>query len=114
MKVNSCVRLLSCQQGKPSVGKLALKNPEQKKIILQGKPALRNHDKFGEVFIRSSKSHAERLIKVNAQTLLQQLPTGDTFRITANGWIVKKTPQSGIGTLMALYRHMRAKACAVE
>lgn len=42
----------------------------------------------------SSKSHTERILELNARTLLREMPNGNQFRITSNGRIVKKTPRS--------------------
>ena len=39
---------------------------------------------YGSVFLRSRRSHTERL-------LLNEIPNGRNFRVTANGRIVKKS-----------------------
>lgn len=44
--------------------------------------------------IRGSKSHTERILELNTQTLLNELPNGNQFRITSNGRIVKKTQET--------------------
>jgi hypothetical protein len=44
-------------------------------------------ENYKNVYIKSSKSHAERLIELNARTLLSQLPQGKNFRVDANGRI---------------------------
>lgn len=48
-------------------------------------------EKYKNVFLRGSKTHTERLLELNARTLLNELLHGKDFRITSNGRIVKKT-----------------------
>jgi hypothetical protein len=43
------------------------------------------------VYIKSCKSHVERLIELNARTILRQLPTGRSYRVNANGRIIERT-----------------------
>ena len=41
-------------------------------------------------FLRGSKTHTQRVLELNARTLLDQMPNGNEFRITSSGRIVKK------------------------
>lgn len=92
--VLAATRLRSRVQGKPGLVKIAVSSLNEKKSILHGKRKLREVDAYKSVFIRSSKSHTERLIELNARTLLNEIPNGNHFRITSNGRIVKKRPES--------------------
>lgn len=49
---------------------------------------------YTSVFLRGSKSHTDRILDINAQTLLNELPNGNQFRITSNGRIVKKSQET--------------------
>ena len=57
----------------------------------RNKSQLKEVQGFERVFLRSSKTHAERLMDVNFRTILSEIPRGNTFRITGNGRIVKQT-----------------------
>ena len=52
--------------------------------VLRQKRNLSGIQGYGSVFLRSRKSHTERL-------LLNEIPNGRNFRVTANGRIVKKS-----------------------
>lgn len=80
--------------GKPGLVKISFSSLEEKKNVLREKRNIRNVEKYKTVSIRSSKSYTERLIELNARTMLSELPHGNQFRITSNGRIVKKTPST--------------------
>ena len=65
------------------------KSKEDKKAILEAKAELGKNG-FKKVFVRSSQSHEERVMRQNALTLLQYLPKGNELRITQSGRLVKK------------------------
>lgn len=92
--VLAATRLRSRVHGKPGLVKIAVSSLNEKKSILHEKRKLREVDAYKTEFIRSSKSHTERLIELNARTLLNEIPNGNQFRITSNGRIVKKRPES--------------------
>lgn len=71
--------------------KISFQSVEQKIEVLRKKRGLMATPAYKSVFLRSSKSHTERLIELNAKTILSQIPNGNQFRITSNGRIVKKT-----------------------
>ena len=48
---------------------------------------LKDTDDFKNVFLKSSKSHAERLIELNARAILRELPQGRSLRVDSNGRI---------------------------
>ena len=58
--------------------------------VLRAKTNLKKSRTFKSVYLRSSKSHTERILELNAKTLLSELPNGNLFRVTANGRIVMK------------------------
>ena len=54
----------------------------------------RNKNKMQEIsgtFVRSAKSHAERTNEQNFKTLLNIIPGGNDYKITANGKMMKKS-----------------------
>lgn len=90
--VTAAARLRSRVQGKPGLVKISLSTVEEKVKILREKRKLKEVGRYRNVFLRGSKSHTERLIELNARTLLSEIPHGHQYRITSNGRIVKKTP----------------------
>ena len=55
---------------------------------------LRNKNKMQKIsgsFVRSAKSHAERTNEQNLKTLLNIIPGGNDYKITANGKMMKKS-----------------------
>lgn len=89
--VLAAVRLRSRVNDKPGLVKISFQSVEQKIEVLRKKRDLMATPAYKSVFLRSSKSHTERLIELNAKTILSQIPNGNQFRITSNGRIVKKT-----------------------
>lgn len=76
---------------KPGLVKISFARVDQKIRVLRAKRKLGEISDYRSVFLRSSKSHTERLIELNARTILNEMPNGKDFRITANSRIVKKT-----------------------
>ena len=70
--------------------KIAFETVEQKVDVYRAKTSLKKSRTFENVYLRSSRSHTERILELNAKTLLSELPNGNLFRVTANGRIVKK------------------------
>lgn len=89
-RVTDVKRCPDRNMGKPPLLKIAFETVEQKVDILRAKKNLKNSREFKNVYLRSSKSHTERILELNAKTLLSELPNGNQFRVTANGRIVKK------------------------
>ena len=81
--------------GKTPLLKIAFETVEQKVDVLRAKESLKNTREFKNVYLRSSKNHTERILELNAKTLLSQLPNGNQYRVTANGRIVKKDNRNG-------------------
>ena len=70
----------------PGVIKIALTSLDEKVKILRAKRQLDTvGGSYRRVYMRSSETHAERLIKLNAQILLKELPNGDNFKVSGNG-----------------------------
>lgn len=82
-------RLESRVQNKPGLLKIEVKDLDAKKKLLKHKQSLKNSQQYERVYVRSSKSHVERLLELNTNMLLQELPNGHRFRLTANGRLLK-------------------------
>ena len=83
------IRLNNRNPRNPALLKFAVQNLEQKKDILRSKGNLKQSP-LRKVFLRSSKSHVERLHEINTKTLLNQFEWGQNFRITNNGRLVQR------------------------
>ena len=81
--------------GKPPVLKIAFESVEQKVNVLRAKQKLKQSQSYKNVYMHGSKTHTERILELNAKTLLSELPNGNQYRVTANGRIVKKQPDTG-------------------
>ena len=77
------------RNGKNGVLKIELTSVDDKVHLLRNKPRLRKTPGFERVYVRSSKSHLERLMDINFRTVLSEIPQGKSYRITGNGRIVK-------------------------
>ena len=90
VNVTAVARLKPRFRNKPGLVKIGFETLDQKILVLRNKSALKDQQRFRNIFIQSSKSHVERLLELNARTLLRELPTGRTYRVSANGRILKK------------------------
>ena len=90
VSVSQSVRLISRQPAASGIVKVAMETVGQKKKILRAKYRLNDTVEYQRVYIRSSKTHTERLFELNVLTLLNQLPNRNDFCITGNGRIVRK------------------------
>ena len=78
------------RENKPgAVVKIEFENKEDKINVLKQKKNLAN-SVYKKVFIRSSQTHAERLMQLNTMTLLKELGKDNKFRILGNGKLVEK------------------------
>ena len=77
------------QPGLPLL-KIELPNLENKIRVLRAKKRLENSEEWKRCWIRSSKSHVERLIDLNFKTMLDMIPNGNTMAITGGGRIIKR------------------------
>ncbi|KAK6180904.1 hypothetical protein SNE40_008869 [Patella caerulea] len=94
IEIGEVVRLKSRHPNKPGPIKIAFGSLEQKISVLRKKMTIVNHDQFKDVYIRSSKTHTERVIELNAKTILKEIPNGHEFRVRGNGRIIKKTNEN--------------------
>lgn len=92
VKVVHAKRLVS-RNGKPGLVKIEVSNLDDKKKVLRGD--LKRTQDYKDVSLRSSKSHVERLQEMNTRVLLNELPNGHRYRITANGKLVPNDGYNG-------------------
>ena len=80
---------LPSKTNKPGLLKIEFQSLEEKIQVLRNKQKLKNHRAYEKCFLRSSKSHAERLMEANLATLLDHLPIRNQFRVAGNGRLVQ-------------------------
>lgn len=90
VKITDASRCTDRHTGKPPLLKIAFENADQKIDVLRAKKKLKSVAAYKDVYIFGSKTHTERILELNAKTLLSQIPNGNQFRVTGNGRIVKK------------------------
>ena len=73
---------------KPGQVKISFGSVDEKIREFRQKQNLSGIQGYSSVFLRSSKSHTERLLELNTKTFLNEIPIGRNFRVTANGRIV--------------------------
>ncbi|CAL9695326.1 unnamed protein product [Knipowitschia caucasica] len=74
----------------PGVVKVAFASAKEKVVVLRGKTNLKSQDKFKKVFIRSAKSHTERVMEENFKVLLHDLPNGSDYFVSGNGRVLRR------------------------
>ena len=84
------LRLRPGQVARPGLVKIQFESLEDKIKVFREKHNLRNSEEYKKVFLRSSKPHAERLTELNFKTVLELIPKGSEYGISANGKITKK------------------------
>ena len=85
--VTAVSRLPAKFRNKPGLVKISFGTVDEKVLVLRNKMNLKDTDDFKNVFLKSSKSHAERLIELNARAILRELPQGRSLRVDSNGRI---------------------------
>ena len=65
--------------------KITFRSLTEKVLVLRKKSNLKNNEQFKTVYVKSSKSRAERLMEQNTRALLRELPAGHDLRIDASG-----------------------------
>jgi hypothetical protein len=80
---------LESKNEKPGLVKIQCFNKDEKIAILRAKQNLKDCRPYKRVFLRSSMTHSERLIRINFNTLLREMPNGRKFRLAGNGRIVR-------------------------
>ena len=84
-----CMRLTS-RDGKPGVVKIQFRTKQDKITVLRHKGELSKMPGYKKVFVRSAQTHEERIMRLNIQTLLRDMPDGNSYRFTGSGRLVKK------------------------
>lgn len=70
VNVVAASRLKSRGKGKPGLVNISMSNLEDKKLVLIEKRKLRQTEQYKSVFLRGSKSQSDRILELNARTLL--------------------------------------------
>lgn len=65
--------------------KISFQHLDKKVAVLRKKRVLKDTGSYKRVMLKSSKSHAERLIELHTRTLLRHLPQGNNLRVHDNG-----------------------------
>lgn len=92
--IRSATRFRTRFDNRPGPVKITLSNVHEKVLVLRNKMSLKDTMDYKRVFLKSCKSHAERIIELNARTLLRQMPDGHNFRVAANGRIQQREQPS--------------------
>lgn len=80
------------------VVKVAFASAKEKVTVLRGKLNLKSKDKFKKVFIRTLKSHTERVMEENFKVLLHDLPIGSDYFVSGNGRILRHSDRGAAHT----------------
>ena len=89
-----CYERVKSNSNKPSLVKVELWSPEEKRALLRAKRKLRESHQYRNVFIRSSQTYTERIMRSNLKTILAEIPRGSEYKLTANGRILKNEQTS--------------------
>ena len=77
------------RNGRPGIVKIQLGSVTDKVKVLREKSKLAKSDgEYRNVYLRSSKTHTERLVDLNFRTLLHELPNGKNYRVAGNGRVI--------------------------
>jgi hypothetical protein len=96
VQVEKALRLKS-RNDKPGLVKIKLPTVNDKVAALRAKRNLVDTG-YKQVYLRSSQSHSDRVMQQNLQTILKELPNGDSYRVTGHGKLVKKDNPVEMGT----------------
>lgn len=81
------VKRLEGRNGKPGLVKVAFNSKESKIEVLRAKSKLKTTQRYKRVWMRSSKTHAERLMELNFKKMLDMVPDGTNYKLTGSGRI---------------------------
>lgn len=95
--VTKAARLPTRFHNRPALVKISFQNVDEKILVLRNKMNLKDSDNFKNVYLKSCKSHVERLIELNARAIIQQLPQGRSLRVDANGRIKQRVQREEQG-----------------
>ena len=90
VEVTGAVRLTARYTNRPGIVKISFRTLAEKISVLRNKMTLKDSGTYSRVYLKSSKSHAERLIELNARAILRELPQGSNLRLDANGRIKRR------------------------
>ncbi|KAJ0022556.1 hypothetical protein NQD34_014690 [Periophthalmus magnuspinnatus] len=74
----------------PGVVKVAFASVKEKVAVLRGKFNLKSNDKFKKVYIKTAKSHMDRVMEENFKVLLRDLPNGKDYYVSSNGKLLRR------------------------
>ena len=82
---------LPSRNGQPGLVKVQFENLDDKKSVLRAKQKTREREGYRNVYLRSSKTHVERLLELNFRALIDEIPDGQNkFKMTSNGRLVRR------------------------
>jgi hypothetical protein len=90
VQIVNCMRLKSKIKDNTGLVKVELESEKQKVEVLKAKKKLQEYPGFSKVFIRGSKSYAERLMESNTRMLLKGMLEGHKFRVTSGIVVVQR------------------------
>ena len=90
-------RLNSRLPNRPGIVKISFASLSEKIRVLRNKMKLIKTEQYKKTFLKSSKSHAERLIEINTRALLREIPNGRNFRVDANGRLRQRNYEQTLG-----------------
>jgi hypothetical protein len=93
IRVVNVLRMVKQNDGHIPLVKIELQTKEEKIAVLRNKQKLRDIERYKRIFVRSSKSHIERMGEANMNTLLEALNLKDKLRLTSNGRLVHHEQQ---------------------
>ncbi|CAG2234693.1 unnamed protein product [Mytilus edulis] len=79
VNVTAAARLPSRFNDRPAIVKIIFRNLDVKVKVLRNKMKLKQTDTYKDVYIKSSKSRIQRLIKVNARAVFTKYPRRPRF-----------------------------------
>ena len=68
-----------------------MKSLRDKRVVLERKRFLRNIPHYRDVYIKSSKTHAEQVMTANFTVMLNEISNGDAYYMSDNGRIRQKS-----------------------
>ena len=90
VKILKAARLPTRNFTRPPLLKISFSSLQEKKWVLSNKSNLLQGP-LRKVFMRSSKSHEERLMELNTKIILENCPWGKDYRMAGSGRIVPKS-----------------------
>jgi hypothetical protein len=94
-EVVNILRMPVRHDGKHPIVKIEFKSKDNKIAILRKKGVPKNIYAFKKVFLRTSKTHTERLMEINVNTLMNLIPNvKDKFHFSGSGRLIPKPPQN--------------------